>query len=109
MNRQRLRDSYHFVTEYLQRRGLEYEPGCNAGFFVWVNLGKKYLENRQKTQYDGPDLTQEIVDRLWNQKVFLASGNAFGSEKPGWFRIVTSHPRAYLTEALRRIELAIGN
>ncbi|KAE8140916.1 pyridoxal phosphate-dependent transferase [Aspergillus pseudotamarii] len=109
MNRQRLGDSYHFVAEYLQQHGLEYERGGNAGFFIWVNLGKKYLESRQKIHYDGPDLTQEIMDRLCSQKVFLASGNAFGSEKPGWFRIVTSHPTAYLAEALRRIELAVGN
>ncbi|CAG8323790.1 unnamed protein product [Penicillium salamii] len=109
LNRQKLKDSYHLVAQYLQNHGIEYEHHGNAGFFIWVNLGKKYLENHKTSHHDGSDLTQEIMDRLLTQKVFLASGIAFGSEQPGWFRIVVSHPTTYLTEALRRIEIAISN
>jgi 1-aminocyclopropane-1-carboxylate synthase len=107
-NREKLEISYHFVVKILRDHGIEYAPGSNAGFFVWVNLGKKYLENRQITKYEGLDMTQDIMERLLERKVFLASGNAFGSEEPGWFRIMTAQPLEYLKEALRRIEIAIS-
>jgi 1-aminocyclopropane-1-carboxylate synthase len=55
------------------------------------------------------ELTEEIMERLLRQKVFLANGVAFGSEQPGWFRIVFSQPMEYLKEALRRIEVAIDS
>jgi 1-aminocyclopropane-1-carboxylate synthase len=108
MNRKKLEISYHFVVKFLQGHSIEYAHGSNAGFFIWVNLGKKYLENRRITQYTGVDMTQDIMERLLEQKVFLASGNAFGSEEPGWFRIMTAQPMEYLEEALRRIKVAIA-
>ena len=44
---------------------------------------------------------------LVREKVFLASGKVFGSEKPGWFRIVFSHQKELLEEGLRRIVRAL--
>lgn len=107
LNCDKLAASYHFVAQYLKGCGIEYAPGCNAGFFLWMNLGRKYLENHQGRQFTGEELTEEIMERLLRQRVFLASGAAFGSEQPGWFRIVVSQPMEYLKEALRRIEAAI--
>ncbi|KAI9038543.1 pyridoxal phosphate-dependent aminotransferase [Aspergillus affinis] len=108
-NCQRIATSFHFAARYLQDRGIEYATGCNAGFFLWMNLGKKYLEVHpdRRAELTGDALTKEIMRLLVSKKVFLASGLAFGSEEPGWFRIVVSHPVDFLQEALRRVEAAI--
>jgi aspartate/methionine/tyrosine aminotransferase len=106
-NQKRLSEAYAFVTVVLKRCGIEYAPGSNAAFFLWVDLGKKYKELRP--QKSGDDVGEEIMQRLLQHKVFLASGALFGSEKDGWFRIVFSHPRIYLEEALGRIVRALEN
>lgn len=54
-------------------------------------------------------LNAKIQDALLSEKVFLASGTAFGSERPGWFRIVFSQDERILREGLRRIEKALGS
>ncbi|KAB8075334.1 pyridoxal phosphate-dependent transferase [Aspergillus leporis] len=107
LNREKLAAAHQFVAGYLKDRGFEYQTGCNAAFFLWVNLGKRYLERHPQMQYEGHSLTAEVMERLLQQKVFLASGIAFGSEHPGWFRIVFSQPMEYLQESLRRIEAAL--
>lgn len=40
---------------------------------------------------------------LLSKKVFLASGKQFGSEQPGWFRIVFACGFEMLEEGLQRI------
>jgi len=57
---------------------------------------------------DDDDIDQIVNDALLSEKIFLASGVGFGSEKPGWFRIVFSQKEEYLREGLRRIERALG-
>ncbi len=43
------------------------------------------------------------MERLMAQKVFIANGEAFAGEEPGWFRVVFSQPRAYVEEGLKRM------
>lgn len=104
-NQSKISDAFRRTTRFLQGHGISYAPGSNAGFFVWVNLGETYLKSH--TLGDEDDLTTVIMDALWNQKVFLASGASFGSEKPGFFRITFSHPWEYLEEGLNRILKAL--
>lgn len=54
------------------------------------------------------NLDQATNTALLAHKIFLAAGPNFGSEKPGWFRIVFSQQREILDEGLRRIERALG-
>lgn len=56
----------------------------------------------------GSDIDTVVNDALLEQKVFLASGVQFGSEKPGWFRIVFSQNPKLLHLGLERIERALG-
>lgn len=105
-NREKLSNSYAFTVEYMNSHGIEYAPGCNAAFFLWVNLGKKYYElHPDKVGIE--DIDDKIMQLLLRKRVFLASGALFGSEHPGWFRIVFSQPRDYLNEAFRRIVEAL--
>ncbi|KAJ5747441.1 uncharacterized protein N7511_009137 [Penicillium nucicola] len=105
-NREKLSNSYTCAVQYIRKHDIEYAQGCNAAFFLWVNLGKKYsqLHPEQNTE----DISDKVMQVLLREKVFLASGDLFGSEQPGWFRIVFSQPRDYLMEALRRITDALA-
>lgn len=49
----------------------------------------------------------KITRALLEKRVFLASGQDFGAEKPGWFRIVFAHEDYYLQEGLSRIIAAL--
>ncbi|KAM0276829.1 hypothetical protein ACHAQH_006364 [Verticillium albo-atrum] len=96
-NRKRLAAAHGTITAVLESHGISYAKGANAGFFLWVNLL--------------PDATWEEeaqLDKvLLRHKVYLASGKSFGSEKPGWFRVIFSHEKVYLQEGLERIITAL--
>ncbi|KAH8746600.1 pyridoxal phosphate-dependent transferase [Diaporthe sp. PMI_573] len=105
-NQSRLSQQYTRVTEWAKRNDIDYAPGVNAAFFLWVDLGKNY-KARHEVPEDA-DVNQLITKALLSHKVFIASGKDFGSEKPGCFRIVFSQPDEYLDEGLRRILLALA-
>lgn len=105
-NRKRLGEAYAFTAEFLKRHGISYAEGCNAAFFLWVDLGKRYRELHPDVPAE-VDIGEVVMQRLLKQRVFLASGALFGSEESGWFRIVFSQRREYLKEALDRIIAAI--
>lgn len=119
-NQARLSDSYAFITAWARRHRIPYAAGANAAFFLWCDFGAvwqakaqgrsgKQLQSRSReTPAQTQTLTAEIMAELLSAKIFLASGESFGSEKQGWFRIVFSQPRPYLEEGLRRIIVALG-
>lgn len=44
-----------------------------------------------------------LSKKLMDANVFLATGESFHSDVPGWFRIIFTLPRDQLEEGLRRI------
>ena len=108
-NREMLSSAYAFAVRLLRECAIEYAPGGNAAFFLWVNLGRKYRELHPGYGHhdDDNDVGETVMQALLEKKVFVASGALFGSEESGWFRIVFSIPRECLEEALRRIMLAL--
>lgn len=104
-NQGQLAESYEHVTSWARKNGIEYKPGVNAAFFLWVDLGKKYAELHT---IETEDLNKSVMDSLLKEKVFLASGVQFGSEVAGWFRIVFSQKRDYLDLGLGRVMKALG-
>ncbi|PLB49681.1 PLP-dependent transferase, partial [Aspergillus steynii IBT 23096] len=106
LNRRKLGESYAFVVQRLREQGIQHAQGCNAAFFLWVDLGKRFWEMHPEVGAD-EQVSDRVMQRLVEKKVFLASGPLFGSEEDGWFRIVFSHPKEYLEEALRRIVEAL--
>jgi aspartate/methionine/tyrosine aminotransferase len=105
-NRRQLSAHYEFVTVWARDNGITYAPGVNAAFFLWVDLGAAYLSRHPGEQTDSIDV--EVMTALLGSKVFLASGKQFGSERPGWFRIVFAHEIDYLKEGLKRVLHALG-
>lgn len=106
LNREKLSECYSFAVEQIKSHGIEYAAGCNAAFFLWLNLDKKYRELHPEVDQD-EDTSDKVMQLLLRHKVFVASGEIFGSEQQGWFRIVFSQHREYLKEALRRIITAL--
>lgn len=105
-NQMKLAKQYEYAVAWAKQKNVEYAPGVNAAFFLWINLGKIYMVRNPSTSLEQLDETTNKV--LLDQKVFLASGKGFGSESPGWFRMVFSHEIYHLEEGLQRIEKALG-
>ncbi|KAH6603135.1 1-aminocyclopropane-2-carboxylate synthase 2 [Trichoderma cornu-damae] len=105
-NKRRLAQQYKSVVSWAKENGITYRPGVNAAFFLWVDLGGIYRSLHPNVTTG--DLNKTIATALLERKVFLASGTAFGSEEPGWFRIVFSHPDDYLRLGLKRVLTAIA-
>lgn len=102
-NRRRLSRGHEKLATWAMKHGIEYEPGTNAGFFLWVNLGKKYCEYHDVVN----DLNSLVMAALLRDRIFLADGTRFGSRREGWFRIVFAHDEAYVDEGLKRIVRAL--
>ena len=105
-NRRRLASQYQRVVAWANRHGITYASGVHAAFFLWVDLGTAYQARHAVA--DSEDIEGLVLKALLKQKVFLAPGNDFGSEKPGWFRIVFSHDDAYLDLGLERVVAALA-
>ncbi|CAF9940925.1 hypothetical protein IMSHALPRED_002227 [Imshaugia aleurites] len=107
-NQLRLADNYAFAASFLKQHHIPYSSKVNAAFFLWVDLkplfSKVATEEERKKQ--GKDLSGAIMQRLMAKKVFIANGEAFATEEPGWFRVVFSQPRAYVAEGLKRMVTA---
>ncbi|KAI9759424.1 MAG: hypothetical protein M4579_002338 [Chaenotheca gracillima] len=101
LSQQRLGESYRLATGILNEAGIAYHHGGNAGFFLWVDLSP-YLPDVEK---DNSPLQKErlLSDRILNAGVYLATGEEFHSEEPGWFRVVFSQEKEKLVEGLKRI------
>ena len=105
-NRRRLSERYGFTAGWARDNGITYAPGVNAAFFLWVDLGSAYQSRHPEVKIECVD--SEVMHALLGEKVFLASGKQFGSERPGWFRIVFAHDVDYLRRGLERVLQALG-
>ncbi|KAL2755384.1 hypothetical protein ACRALDRAFT_2041761 [Sodiomyces alcalophilus JCM 7366] len=114
-NSRLLSSRYVFTVRFLESHGVPYEKGANAGLFVWIDL-LGYLATtigarssaELGTEEDRWALEARVQAALLKQRVFLASGAVFGSDRPGWFRIVFAHDEMYLRQGLKRIIDAMG-
>jgi aspartate/methionine/tyrosine aminotransferase len=104
-NRRKLSEHHKLVATWARKNNIEYKPGVNAAFFLWVNLGQAYRDRHPQIKVD--DVSDHVMQLLLKHKLFLASGVHFGSEQPGWFRIVYSNLPELLEEGLRRIIAAL--
>ncbi|KAF5604134.1 1-aminocyclopropane-1-carboxylate synthase 1 [Fusarium subglutinans] len=117
-NRLRLAENYKLTTKFLNSHQIPYKEGSNAGLFVWANLFQPLraqinatLQNQEEYEEDPGKalriLEARLQEVLLKYKIFLALGADFGSDIPGWFRIVFAHERTYLNLGLERMVKAI--
>jgi aspartate/methionine/tyrosine aminotransferase len=116
-NQERLSKAHAHAVEVLRRHGIEHMPGANAAFFLWLNLGKKFLNNAQDKKVaddlanegmTADKITQTIYGRLMEKKVFLVLGDATGAEEPGWFRLVFTQAPELVEEGVKRVVDALN-
>lgn len=99
-NRQRLTESYNFVTNLLKHHKIPYRE-ANAAFFLWIRLGAATVDKKATDD--------DILAKLQNHRVYIAAGYAYASEESGWFRLVFAHPRDVLEEGLKRMLQALAS
>lgn len=110
INQRRLTSNYVFATSILNQHNIPYSPNVNAAFFLWIDLKSPFskVATEEERSKQGIDLSKAIMARLMKEKVFIANGEEFAGEEPGWFRVVFSQPKAYVEEGLRRMMKAFG-
>ncbi|KAL3461359.1 pyridoxal phosphate-dependent transferase [Aspergillus heterothallicus] len=98
-SRQDLAYSYRIATSILDKEGIGYVKGGNAGFFVYIDLSP-YLPNGHTLQSHEREFA--LAQRLLDNGLFLHPREEH-SKDPGWFRLVYSHDEHVLREGLRRL------
>lgn len=102
-NQKRLPQSYHVVTEVLDKMEVPYAPALGS-LFVWLDLSE-FLESQ--SQEDEDKLWMEIYER---GKILLTPGDGFGHTKKGMFRLVYSCvKKSHLEKAMKELEAYIVN
>ncbi|KAL4811159.1 pyridoxal phosphate-dependent transferase [Aspergillus unguis] len=96
--------SYQIATSVLEKEGINYAKGVNAGFFLYIDLSPYLPEADPSVRAQEREfaLAQKFVDN----GVFLHPGEEH-SKEPGWFRLVYSHDEDVLREGLRRLVEAL--
>lgn len=73
----------------------------NCGPFIWIDLSE-FL--KEKTIAD----EKALADKMLDSGVWLATGEVFVSEKPGWFKITFAVPEAELRFGIDRLKKVLA-
>jgi gliotoxin/aspirochlorine biosynthesis aminotransferase len=98
-NQSRLSRSYSEITTFFRRHSIRYFP-CNAGLYVWARLGGDTIQT--------PEEENALWEKLNEHGVGVSAGSGYHANEAGWFRITFAVPENILSDALRKIELALG-
>ncbi|KAI9673631.1 MAG: hypothetical protein M1817_002268 [Caeruleum heppii] len=102
LSQTRLGDQYQFATDLLAEAGIDYHRGGNSGFFLWADLSPLITVTGSEASDDFAG-ERELAKRILDAGVYLATGEEFHSEQPGWFRIIFTQHRDQMAEGLRRL------
>ncbi|KAB8337221.1 hypothetical protein FH972_021523 [Carpinus fangiana] len=93
----------------LDSKGIKYQPGSNAGFFLWIDLSPWLKPSGPDTEYkDAWEAEDALTKSLVEGGVFINGGKSLSSDTPGRFRIIFSHPEASLHEGFARLFKVLG-
>ncbi|KAH8085861.1 pyridoxal phosphate-dependent transferase [Filobasidium floriforme] len=96
LNQSRLSVAQERVRTWFERRQVVVRD-CNAGHFVWVNLGPRIgIKTR--------DEETRVFQKLLDGGLYVAPGSAYHHKTPGWFRVTFSVPPENLEAGLERLE-----
>ncbi|GKZ35227.1 hypothetical protein AbraIFM66950_005821 [Aspergillus brasiliensis] len=98
-SQQSLASTYQIATSTLDREGVRYIKGGNAGFFIYIDLSP-YLPRDSGNSTTPPEFT--LAQKFVNAGVFLHPCEEHG-KVPGWFRLVFAQEEDVLREGLRRM------
>lgn len=85
-NQRRLGEAYEFLTGLLDKLGINYVRGGNAGFFLWIDL--RFALEKPAENGDRAGLEQDIKlnQKIIKGGVYLASSIGYLGEESGWYR-----------------------
>ncbi|KAF8422469.1 pyridoxal phosphate-dependent transferase [Tirmania nivea] len=101
-NQRRLGEGYELLVTTLDKYGINYVKGGNAGLFLWVDLSFA-LEKPEDGGKPGMVEDKKLNRKILDGKVYLATSMSFQGEKRGWYRITFSHPKPLLMLGLKRL------
>ena len=102
LSREQLAARNKLVRKILEDKGIAYYKGCNAGFFIWIDL-RPFLSTDPTTSLEARLVAQgDLVKRLLKNKIYITSGDDMSAEEPGWFRVIFSQDERVLKEGMRR-------
>ncbi|KAI8680810.1 hypothetical protein LRP88_04414 [Fusarium phalaenopsidis] len=104
-NQARLAERYQLVVQWANCHSIPYARGTNAAFFLWADLGSVWKKHNPGAVDEGLD--NFLMKLFLDYKVYISSGKDFGSEQPGWFRIVFSQDEVQLRTGLERVATAL--
>ncbi|KAH0349178.1 PLP-dependent transferase, partial [Aureobasidium melanogenum] len=104
-SRDALKERYENCTGVLNEYGIEYSPGSNAGFFLWVNFRPVLDMTDHKDEWAAEDA---LVANMEDNGVYITKGSLLQAEQAGWFRIVFTQEDDVMQEGFKRLFHAIG-
>ena len=115
LSRKRLSSNNVLTRKLLDKNGINYYKGANAGFFIWIDLrpylpqgedvgtGKKDGEDGEDG--DGADVWRAedaLTAKLIENKVFVTNGKEMSAEEPGWYRLIFAQDPRAVEEGVKR-------
>ena len=89
-----LTEAYNLCTSILHGMNVPYLPS-NCGPFLWIDLSKSLQHKTIESECN-------LAWRMIKAGVWLATGEAYRSEEPGWFRLTFAVPETEIRLGLKR-------
>ncbi|KAG9847514.1 PLP-dependent transferase, partial [Aureobasidium melanogenum] len=100
-----LKERYEKCTSILEEYGIEYSPGSNAGFFLWVNFHPFLDIPAYKDEWTAEEA---LAAKMEDNDVYITKGSLLQAEQAGWFRIIFTQEDDVMEEGFKRLFNAIG-
>lgn len=98
LSRDRIARAYAFVTSQLDKLGIKYFAGGNAGFFVYVDLSSRLPPEDRGSGFERECM---LAKKVVEGGVFVHPGEEHG--RVGWFRIVYTMDEGVVGEGMGRL------
>jgi 1-aminocyclopropane-1-carboxylate synthase len=97
------------AVEWLEKHGVPYVKNTYAGFFIWIDVRKWLPAKKDKDGKELSDFERErkLTWRMVNGGVYLATGEFFGGEEAGYYRLSFANEPDELRLALERLGEAL--
>ncbi|KAF3931359.1 hypothetical protein ABW20_dc0109583 [Dactylellina cionopaga] len=99
-HQRKLGERYQFLADILDKLGIKYFKGGNAGCFMWMDLS---FALEMPTRGDGPRIEDSVNLHRKLMKGGVLLGAGYLAEKPGWFRITFAQPKQLVLRGIEKM------
>lgn len=99
LNLKRLREAFENCSTFFAKFGCQVRES-KAGIFAWVNFSP-FFQSREITVESEKQLFLQLMEE---HKLYIPNGTEFGSQDPGWFRVIFAIKRDHWAEFCLRFE-----